>query len=252
MAASAPVTIVDYADLLSTATSPALAAALRASFDFDGPGIIAVRGVPGFVAARARALPFAFALGYLSPAEKLALERPDALYSFGWSHGKEQLSAGVPDTLKGSFYFNPTHDVPTTDPALLKAFPTYCAPNVWPAGDVLAGFQDACCTLSRIMVEAGGALAAHCDALTAPTSPAHADGSGAAGPPSLRSVVMSSRCHKARLLYYFPPEQPAPAMEGGAAATAASGSGSGGGGGGDGDVANYCGWHNDHGCVAAS
>ncbi|RXI05922.1 hypothetical protein DVH24_017964 [Malus domestica] len=53
-------------------------------------------------------------------------------YNFGWSHGKEKLESGKPDTLKGSFYANPILDSPTTDESLIQRYPSYCGSNIWP------------------------------------------------------------------------------------------------------------------------
>ena len=53
-------------------------------------------------------------------------------YNFGWSHGVEMLANGQPDRYKGSYYANPLLDIPTTDEALMKRFPAYCRPNIWP------------------------------------------------------------------------------------------------------------------------
>ncbi|CAI7896829.1 unnamed protein product, partial [Closterium sp. NIES-53] len=57
-------------------------------------------------------------------------------YSFGWSEGKESVEAGRRDSLKASFYANPLTDTPTTDLELIRRFPTYCRPNVWPSQDL--------------------------------------------------------------------------------------------------------------------
>ena len=242
--AKADVVIVNYADLLSPKTSNELRAALDAAFSYDGPGLIAVRGIPDFVDARKQALPYAYALGHLSDDVKLSLERPSSLYSFGWSHGKEMLRKDVKDLSKGSFYANPMFDVPTTDADLIQQYPTYCAANVWPTEDELPGFKSAYQALAQIMVRAGAALASHCDNLCAQQQQLQA-------PPSLglRRVVEESRAHKARMLYYFPVPQPSEAAPDAAsvpaAAPAAAPSTL------DDDVSSYCGWHNDHGSLTA-
>ena len=49
--------------------------------------------------------------------------------SFGWSHGKEIMN-GKPDTLKGSYYANPTVDSPTIAEAERKAYPEYYGNNI--------------------------------------------------------------------------------------------------------------------------
>lgn len=57
---------------------------------------------------------------------------PTSTYNFGWSHGVETLANGLPDKYKGSYYANPLLDVPTTDEALMRQYPSYCRPNIWP------------------------------------------------------------------------------------------------------------------------
>ena len=61
---------------------------------------------------------------------------PTSTYNFGWSHGVEMLANGQPDRYKGSYYANPLIDVPTTDEALMKQYPAYCRPNIWPTKDL--------------------------------------------------------------------------------------------------------------------
>ncbi len=39
-------------------------------------------------------------------------EDPESTYSVGWSHGQEAMRPGCRDLLKGSFYANPTVDLP--------------------------------------------------------------------------------------------------------------------------------------------
>ena len=57
---------------------------------------------------------------------------PASTYNFGWSYGVERLANGQPDRYKGSYYANPLVDVPTTDEALMRQYPAYCRPNIWP------------------------------------------------------------------------------------------------------------------------
>ena len=63
---------------------------------------------------------------------KAQYEDPASLYNFGWSHGKEALADGQPDRQKGSYYANPVLDEPCQDAELMKKFPAYCRPNIWP------------------------------------------------------------------------------------------------------------------------
>lgn len=57
---------------------------------------------------------------------------PASVYNFGWSHGVERMANGQPDRHKGSYYANPLVDAPTTDETLMKQYPAYCRPNIWP------------------------------------------------------------------------------------------------------------------------
>jgi hypothetical protein len=58
----------------------------------NSTGIIAIRNVPGFVAAKEACLPLAHTLAHL-PTEYLEQELtdPDSLYNAGWSHGKVRI-----------------------------------------------------------------------------------------------------------------------------------------------------------------
>jgi len=86
---------------------------------YDGIGLIAVRGVPGYQEKRQALLPLARQLAML-PGDALAkLESPDNFYSVGWSHGKEKFM-GKPDYSKGSFYANPLCDKVVDDEELIR------------------------------------------------------------------------------------------------------------------------------------
>lgn len=219
----------------SSAEGASLAAALSAAYGFDGLGILAVRGVPGLSEARAACLPYARAFA-AQPAEvKAACESPDTFWSFGWSHGKERL-AGAPDINKGSYYFNPISDEPCSA-AEAAAHPSFAHPNVWPPAGVLPGMAAAAQAAARLAVAAGLRLAVHADAHVAAANPAYA----AAGC-TLAGFVATARCHKARLLWYFPLPMEGGEVGGGGAAGGANG-------GGEGET--HCAWHNDHGSLTA-
>ena len=198
---------------VSSPPTPATIAAVASAFGHDGLGLILVRGVPGYAAARAACLPQAFAFGALPAPTKARYEHAASLYSFGWSHGRERF-AGAPDTAKGSFYANPLHDAPEPSPAVYSQpqLLPFLHPNIWPSEADAPGFEAAFKALSRLMVGAGSALAAHVDALVA-RGGGDADAGAGAPRASLEAVVRDSRTHKARLLYYFPSEG-----EGGASA----------------------------------
>jgi hypothetical protein len=196
----APVVVLEYGALLGRDSPPELLDAIGRAFGYDGPGLLAVRGVPGFVEARAAALPFAYTFGHLPAAVKAKYEHPVSCYSFGWSHGKERLEGRL-DTAKGSYYANPVVDAPTQDPALIAAHPSFATPNIWPAEGDCPGFEAAYKRCAGVMVAAAAQLARHCDAYVASQLPP-----GAAPAPdlALHAIVTRCRMHKARLLYYFP------------------------------------------------
>jgi hypothetical protein len=120
-----PVTL-DYAQLLDPAAE--LGAAVEAAYGPDGLGLLLVNGVPGYAEARGRLLPLASRLASLPAAALEALEDPASTFNFGWSHGKETMNGGQPDTAKGSFYANPLLD--TLDPGrcVLSPAPAPYAP----------------------------------------------------------------------------------------------------------------------------
>lgn len=197
----APVIMLEWEELTAPTTSPALLAKLEAAYGYDGLGILAVRGVPGYVPARAAALPQAHAFGSLPEAVKAKYVDEASTYSFGWSHGKERLEGGRLDTAKGSYYNNPVHDAPFAhDAAVVAAHPSFASPNIWPDEADAPGFTGAYKALARLIVDAGAQLARHVDAYVASVEPAYPPQPGLA----LADVVSRCRTHKARLLYYFP------------------------------------------------
>ncbi len=204
------------------------------AFGYDGLGILAVRGVPGFVERRAAALPFAHRFGTLPPAVQSRYEHSPSTYSFGWSHGKEKLE-GKPDTAKGSYYFNPTFDRPVDDEALIALHAPFIHPNIWPSPEVCPGFEEALKACGQLLVDVGLLLAASCDAYVRSRLPASRAG-------RLHEVIRTSRCTKARLLFYFPTTEGGGGGEdGGTAAAAAAAAAD--------AVSSWCGWHNDHGSL---
>jgi hypothetical protein len=213
------------------------------------------------------------------------LEHGPSHFSVGWSHGKEALSEGKADVHKGSFYANPTTDAPAEeDPTVTEEdvarYPGYYHPNVWPtaAGDdggsgsasnggthktntpnpnsSLPELEPAFKSLGRIVVDTGLLLAERCDAYVR-RAWERRYGPQSAPPSSLAEALRASRCHKARLLHYFPPGAGAGVVAATAAAAAAAG----------GaatttpttttpaaaddtdDADGWCGWHRDHGAL---
>ncbi|XP_068653411.1 uncharacterized protein [Aristolochia californica] len=161
-------------------------------------------------------------LAHLPEEAKKELEDPDNRYNFGWSHGKEKLESGKLDVFKGSYYANPILDIPTAENSLIERYPSYCRPNIWPRNS-LPELEVAFKSLGKLMVEVGLMLAYHCDRyVKKQTRVPKSKG--------LEQILQDSRCHKGRLLYYFPRLQSDLAED----STALS---------------SWCGWHTDHGSL---
>ncbi|KAK9715299.1 hypothetical protein RND81_06G155700 [Saponaria officinalis] len=197
-----------------------LSALIEEGFGPNGLGIISISNVPGFSSLRRSLLHLSPRLAKLSEEEKQKLEDPDSRYNFGWSHGKEKLESGKPDMLKGSFYANPVLDVPTTDQNLIQRYPAYCGKNIWP-NSALPELEAAFKALGRIMLDVGLMVAYHCDRYVSGSMNMRAN-------EGLEDIIRRSRCHKGRLLYYFPTAQSDHAKD---------------------SMSSWCGWHTDHGSL---
>jgi hypothetical protein len=99
-------------------------------------------------------------LAHLPPSALLELEHAPSFYNVGWSHGKELMN-GRPDHLKGSFYANPVMDAPTPDEAVMRMYPEYAHPNLWPRD--MPELRDAFMDLGGAMMEVGALVARECD-----------------------------------------------------------------------------------------
>eukprot|EP00455_Lapot_gusevi_P057131 TRINITY_DN963_c0_g2_i1.p1 TRINITY_DN963_c0_g2~~TRINITY_DN963_c0_g2_i1.p1 ORF type:complete len:390 (+),score=114.52 TRINITY_DN963_c0_g2_i1:72-1172(+) len=217
------VVTVEYADLLNEQAD--IKPLIEQAFGFDGLGLIVVKGIPNVETLRQKLLPLAHKFAHLPEEIKAKYEHPQSFYSFGWSHGKESMSKGKPDLSKGSYYANPSIDVPFEDENLIREYPSFCHPNIWPEEDLpeLSGaFKEIGC----LLVTVGQQLAKRCDEYVASKCPTY---------PELRvhNIIRESRTAKGRLLYYFAQNhdqkefQP-PTEE---------------------DIGSWCGWHNDHGSL---
>ncbi|THU72824.1 hypothetical protein C4D60_Mb04t16260 [Musa balbisiana] len=127
---------------------------------------------------------------------KKELEDPESRYNFGWSHGKEKLE-----------------------------YPSYCRPNKWPATS-LPELEEAFKALGMLMMEVGLMLAYHCDQYVSREMKDHENG-------SLEQILKQSRCHKGRLLYYFPKELSHHGDN-------------------NNSISSWCGWHTDHGSLTVT
>ncbi|KHN32409.1 hypothetical protein glysoja_026303, partial [Glycine soja] len=172
---------------------------IEEGFGPNGLGILSVTDVPGYSSLRRNLLHLAPRLANLPKEVKEDLEDPHSRYNFGWSHGKEKLESGKPDILKGSFYANPILDTPTTEASLIQRYPSYCRSNIWPR-NALPELEVAFKALGKLIFDIGLMLAYHCDQYVSKGMKIHKD-------EGLESILHRSRCHKGRLLYYFPSQQ---------------------------------------------
>lgn len=215
---------VSYNDLIEQKQETLLPATEQA-FGPQGLGILVITDVPEFAALRHRVLQQAVLLGQLSQSNALDdCISPESNYSTGWSHGKEQLTQGVPDTSKGSFYANPL--VPNLLEAILQRDthkdtneftkqaaenPSFFAPNVYP---------QACPELEPALTSMGK-LIHHVGCLVARACQDYCLQKHGVDIPLYHIIANSLNC-KARLLHYY-----------------------------DEPTGNewWCGWHKDHGAL---
>ncbi|KAG8378169.1 hypothetical protein BUALT_Bualt08G0110000 [Buddleja alternifolia] len=205
---------ISYAELKDRSVD--ISDKIELGFGSNGLGIVSISDVPGYVSLRKNLLRLTPRLASLPEEVKMQLEDANSRYNIGWSHGKEKLESGKQDLLKGSFYANPIIDVPTTEIALVQRYPSYCGPNIWPR-DALPELELTFKTLGKLILDVGLLLANHCDRYAFET---HGDG-------SLERILVRSRCHKGRLLYYYPSNRI----------------------GEDDSMSSWCGWHTDHGSL---
>ena len=145
-------------------------------------------GVPGLPELRQRLLPLALQFAGLPEGVRQRYTDPASRFNFGWSCGRETLEGGLPDTGKGSFYANPLLDIPTTDPDLLRTYPSYCRPNLWPRGE-LPQLEAAFKALGALIIQVGLLLTRHCDKYLAARG----------HPPRLAAILeQSPPCHKGK------------------------------------------------------
>ena len=156
--------VIEYSDLVAAMTTPnpLLSQKISKAYGYAGLGILAVRGIPDLASLRSALLPLANRYANLPEAVKNETTRPHAYFQVGWSHGNEKLQGDKPDWGKGSYYANPIMDAPSSDAALVKRFPSFLEPNVWPDEGMpeLEGAFKGC---GRKVVEVGRMVARLCD-----------------------------------------------------------------------------------------
>ena len=211
------------------------------AYGSDGLGILAVKGVPGLQELRDRLLPMAAQIPALPKEDLETCVVEEACYAVGWSHGKEELTPGVPDLSKGSFYANPLvnnlsqamlerhrasngedHAYEKELKRLVDANFSFFAPNVFP--DSMPELEGAIFEMGQCTATVGRLVARVCGAYCAEQRVAV----------DLEQILCDSLNCKARLLHYFEPK-PADGDEQKEEKTS--------------EEAWCCGWHNDHGAL---
>ena len=230
------VVVLSYAKLLN---GDDLSEEIEKAYGADGLGILTVEGIPELADARSNLLPLAYRFAALSDETKEKYTLGDAYYAFGWSRGKEKLD-GQFDWSKGSYYNNPQYDQPVEDEELIKKFPSFIHPNIWPTED-LPEMEAAFKALGQLIVAVGVLVSKQCDAYVKKRCASYTDN-------YLQKTLETSLCCKARLLHYYAqtveesltPEKllKVADTEGGEEEE------------GDHDpFSSWCGWHNDHGSL---
>jgi len=215
----AKIVVLDYADLVDPHVD--LSASIEEAFGFNGLGLLTVRGVPDLTALRSVILPLTQKFATLPDEIKDKTAHKDSMYSFGWSHGREFLE-GKPDFSKGSYYNNPVYNRPFEDEELIKKYPSFCHPNIWP--EEMPELEPAFLNMGRLVVEVGTLLARHVDRYVSSQLSTYEPG-------KLENIIKTSKTAKGRLLHYFPLKDSDSADEGNL------------------DFSSWCGWHNDHGSL---
>ena len=189
---------------------------IRNAFSENGFGAIIITEIPDFKFHKMKLLKLSKQFGELPEAIQQKYERPETLYSFGWSRGKEKLKNGIPDIAKGSFYANPIIDIPTTDKELIKKYPTSYSRNIWPT-EHIPTFESHFKYVGKIMTDIGLKVIEHCDNYLDTEIDNYPQN-------YIKDLMLKCNTYKGRLLHYY--EQPKEENK---------------------KQDSACGWHLDHG-----
>lgn len=123
---------------------------------------------------------------------KSKYEIPEALYSVGWSYGKEKMKNNTPDFAKGSYYANPITDEATKDKELIKKYPSSYHPNIWP--NEVPEFENEFKNVGTNIIMTGLLLLSYCDN--------YLKKQGIDS--KLEKLIHNCTSHKGRFLHYYP------------------------------------------------
>ena len=219
---------LDYNDLVDDTKD--LSSQIEEAFGVDGVGLLTVKNVPSYAEARQELLPLSRRFAMLPDSAKEKYVHKESFYSFGWSHGKEKLQ-GKPDLSKGSYYANPQYDRPVDDEELIKKYPAFVHPNIWPTQE-LPELETAFKKLGTLIVNVGKLVARQCDRYVSSKCKDYT-------PKKLENIIDSSKCCKARLLHYFPMVDSEASIDNVSESSENK----------DELFSSWCGWHNDHGSL---
>jgi isopenicillin N synthase-like dioxygenase len=222
---------ISYTELLNP-TAETFQAIKDAFGHEESLGLILISDIPQFTTLRHSLLKLGPKLAALNPTQLKSLEDTKSQFMFGWSHGREFMN-GKYDFSKGSFYANPQYDQPTDDPQMMRKYPEYCHPNLWPdlgLPELKPAFQQ----LGRLMVDTGVLLGRLCDRFLVDCG---LDRWG----DCLEQMIKSSRSNKGRFLHYFP----SPVSDGGSPESDNGNCDN------NESLDSWCGWHLDHSCLTA-
>lgn len=186
---------------------------IEAAFGPNSLGIIIITDVPNIKKVREDLIKFGRKF-VIDIKDKTPYEKPECLYSVGWSYGKEKMKNNKPDYAKGSYYGNPLKDIPTDDEDLIKKYPGSYMPNVWI--DEIPEFEENFKQMGLNIYYLGLLILSHCDEyLKKRGISSH-----------LESLISKSKTCKGRFLHYFESKKELNKEDDGS-----------------------CGWHCDSGCL---
>ena len=230
------------------------------AYGSDALGILSVEGVPGLQELRQRLLPMAAQIPALPEEDLSRCVVEEACYAVGWSHGKEELTPGVPDLSKGSFYANPLvndlsqamvkrhqksekQNATAVDNSayevdlkrLVEKNPSFFAPNVFPQS--MPDLEGAISDMGQCIAAVGRLVARVCQS--------YCEEQGVSV--DLERILGESLNCKARLLHYFDTTTAMPNNAGSDPPTNHDEKKD------EQQEGNseqwWCGWHNDHGSL---
>lgn len=164
------VIIIDWNDLINDNANYLSNVIERAYGCSNSIGVLAIRNVPNFLQSKREffQLIYPFIHDIPDSDKELYLTSSETLYNTGWSYGKEMLKRdgnNIPDTSKGSYYYNPITDTPGTPNDRIQ-YPLSYPTNIWPNEEkyrTLSGFKEKAKHIGIILKQVVTEIAKHID-----------------------------------------------------------------------------------------